>query len=207
MTENDVTANRASRRSRTRLILGATAAAAIVAAVVIFVLPAETGIDPTGLGEAGGLTEMVNPGAGEFLERGLKRKGVFTPTSGVPQAEAGPSDHWEHELAPFEEIELKYDLAQGTPIAFAWSATGPLNYDMHAHPFEGGEALTESYAIAKTDRLAGRYVAAFSGIHGWHWQNRTTDTVRITLDASGKIDGSRLFDRGGERKRELTPAP
>lgn len=207
MTKNDIPTERGGGSSKTRLILGAAAAVGLAVAVVIFVLPAETGIDPTGLGEAGGLTDIANPGASEFLERGLKRKGAFTPTSGVPQTEAGASDHWEHELGPFEEVELKYDLAAGAPIAFTWSATGPVNYDMHAHPFDGGEALTESYAIEKADRLAGRYVAAFSGIHGWHWQNRSTGTVKITLDASGKIDGSRLIDRGGEKKRALTPAP
>lgn len=205
MTDPDTANERRSRSGRTRLLLAGAAVAGLAVAIVVFVLPAETGIDPTGLGEAGGLTEMANPGVGEFLERGSKRSGVFTPTTGSPQAEPGVTDHWEHELGPFEEIELKYDLAEGAPISFRWSATGPLNYDMHAHPFDGGEALTESYAITKGDSLAGRYVAAFSGIHGWHWQNRSTQTVKLTLDASGKIDGSRLFGQGGEQRRPLTP--
>ena len=76
---------------------------------------------------------------------------------------------------------------------------------MHAHPFVGGEELTESYAIAKGDRQAGRYVAPFTGIHGWHWQNRSMNNVRLTLDASGKIKASKLFDASGEHDRTLTP--
>lgn len=188
-------------------LLGIAAAAALAAIGVIFVLPAETGIDPTGLGEKTGLTQIANPQAGEFLARGLKRQGVFAPSTAMPAAEPGAADHWTHVLHPYEEIELKYVLEQGAPITFAWSADGPLNVDMHAHPFEGGEALTESYAVTKTDRQAGRYVAAFSGIHGWHWQNRTLTPVTLTLDASGKISGSKLLDGRTEADRPLAPEP
>ncbi|MEO5598436.1 MAG: hypothetical protein ABIQ66_07435 [Novosphingobium sp.] len=200
---NDMQPPPAPRRT-SPLLLG-TAAAALAAIVVVFVLPAETGIDLTGLGETSGLTRMANPQAGMFLERGLKRKGVFTPTQSAPEAEPGVSDHWTHVLDPYEEIELKYVLDKGAPITFAWSADGPLDVDMHAHPLAGGSALTESYAVTKTNRQAGRYVAAFSGIHGWHWQNRSMTRVTLTLDASGKIIGSKLIDGRSEQDRQLTP--
>lgn len=186
------------------LLLGIAAAVALTAIGVVFVLPAETGIDPTGLGEKTGLTQIANPQASEFLARGLKRQGVFAPSPAMPRAEPGVADHWTHVIHPYEEIELKYVLDQGAPITFAWSADGPLNVDMHAHPFEGGEALTESYAVTRTDRQAGRYVAAFSGIHGWHWQNRGMAPVTLTLDASGKIAGSKLLGRS-EQDRQLSP--
>jgi len=76
---------------------------------------------------------------------------------------------------------------------------------MHAHPFDGGEDFTESYAVTRADQQAWRYVAAFSGIHGWHWQNRTTSVVHITLNTSGKIKGSKLFGPHGEQDRPLSP--
>jgi len=193
----------ASRRSKALLIGGAAVAVAAIA--VIFVLPAETGIDPTGLGEKSGLTEMANPSAEMYLQRGLKRKGVFTPSEGMPNPEPGVADHWTYEIPAYGEIELKYKLDKDAPITFAWSADGPLNVDMHAHPYDGGEALTESYAITQTDRQAGRYVAAFAGIHGWHWQNRGLSPVTLTVDASGKINGSMVLDGRSEQDRELTP--
>ena len=195
----------AGRGRSKALLLGAAAAVALAAIIVVFVLPAETGIDPTGLGEKTGLTQIANPQAGELLARGLKRKGVLTPSQAMPQAEPGASDHWTHVLHPYEEIELKYVLDQGAPITFAWSADGPLNVDMHAHPFDGGEALTESYAVTKTDQQAGRYVAAFAGIHGWHWQNRAMTPVTLTLDASGQLTGSKLLDGRSEQDRQLAP--
>lgn len=192
-----------SPRRRTLLVLGA-AALALTAVVVVIVLPAETGIDPTGLGKASGLTEMANPQANETLARGLKRKGVFTPSETALPAEPGESDQWTYDLEPYQEIELKYVLEEGAPVVFSWSADGPLNYDMHAHPFAGGEALTESYAVTKGDRQSGRYVAPFAGIHGWHWQNRGMATVRLTLNASGKIKGSKLLDGRTEQDRALS---
>lgn len=187
-----------------------TAGAALVigtAVAVLFVLPAETGIDPTGAGKATGLTRIANPDADRFLERGRKRQGVFTPSETPLPAEAGASDHWQFELHPYESIELKYVIDEGGAINFNWSASAPLNYDMHAHPFDGGEELTESYSIAKADHLGGHYVAAFSGIHGWHWQNRGFETVKLELTASGAIKGSKLIESRGEQDRPLTPQP
>lgn len=90
---------------------------------------------------------------------------------------------------------------------FRWQATNAVHFDMHAHPFEGGEALTESYAIDDAESRQGRYVAPFTGIHGWYWQNRSLEPVRLTLDASGDILGSRIFNRGGEQERPLSPPP
>jgi hypothetical protein len=187
------------------LVLAGVAVVAIAAIGAFFVLPAEFGIDPTGFGEKSGLTEIANPKAGEAMARAARRTGVFTPSAAALPAEPGARDHWTYELQPYEEIELKYVLNKGALMVFAWSADGPLNVDMHAHPFEGGEALTESYAVTKAERQSGRYVAAFSGIHGWHWQNRGLTPVRLTLDASGQIKGSRLIDGRTERERALTP--
>jgi hypothetical protein len=189
---------------RTLLIGGGIAVVAAAAIAVCFVLPAEYGIDPTGVGKALGLTEIAAP-TNIYLERGLKRTGVFTRSDTAPAPEPGASDHWTFEIGPFEGIELKYVLAEGKPMTFFWSATGPLDYDMHAHPFDGGTELTESYAIEKADHLGGRYVAPFTGIHGWYWQNRGLEPVTLTVDASGGITGSKIFDMGGEHDRELTP--
>ncbi|MEP7349910.1 MAG: hypothetical protein ABI668_08175 [Sphingorhabdus sp.] len=202
MTNNDQSSG--IRRRSILLAAGATLVLGIVA--VLFVLPAETGIDPTGFGKATGLLEIANPEANKLLERGKKRKGVLTSSAKPLAAEPGVGDHWTYDLQPYGEIELKYILDKGAPITFTWSADGSLNYDMHAHPFDGGADLTESYAIAKGDRQSGRYVAAFSGIHGWHWQNRSLQPVRLTVDASGKIAGAKLFNGPTEQDRPLTPA-
>jgi len=89
-------------------------------------------------------------------------------------------------------------------VVFDWRATKPVRYDMHAHPFEGGEALTESYSVSDAARMRGRYTAAFSGIHGWYWQNRNLETITLTLDASGAIKASTIFGQSGPMPRLLS---
>lgn len=192
-----------AKPSRRNVLIGGGAALfAAMAIGVAFVLPAEFGIDPTGIGNATGLIRIAKP-TNPYLDKGLKRQGVFTQTAMPLSALPGSSDHWEYELGPFEGIELKYVIAKGKPIVFAWSATGPLDYDMHAHPFDGGTDLTESYSIERADRLNGRYVAPFTGIHGWYWQNRSVNRVKLVLDASGGMTGSKIFDSAGEQDREF----
>ena len=171
---------------------------------VFFVLPAEFGWDPTGVGRAMGVDKISqNTTSNKYLEKGLKRKGVFVVSKSQPPVEPGVRDSWEFELGPFEGIELKYEINAGEAITFFWSSELPLDYDMHAHPFEGGEEYTESYSIAKADHLGGRYQAAFTGIHGWYWQNRNLQPVKVALETSGKMRSSKIFNKLGERERQL----
>ena len=214
-----------SAPSRKKLLIGSAAALGIAAiALVVFVLPAEYGIDPTGAGRALGLTELAG-GEEEniYLERGRARTNVLFPLEAAAAPDeatlretlAGAdialrpggqirTDRFEFTLLPYESIELKYDLAEGAPMIFAWKASAPVHVDMHSHPFEGGEELTESFVIEDTlPSQTAVYVAPFDGIHGWYWQNRTLDEVTLTLDAAGQITGSRTFSPAGEQPRPL----
>ncbi len=89
-------------------------------------------------------------------------------------------------------------------MTFRWQASGPLAYDMHAHPFEGGVELTESYGVDSAQEMRGTYTPAFTGIHGWFWENRSMDTVSLTLIANGQMSTSTIFqgDAVGERPIE-----
>ena len=60
----------AATGSRRTILVVALAIAALVGIVVLFVLPAETGYDPTGVGEATGLDKIANPDNPEY-EAGL----------------------------------------------------------------------------------------------------------------------------------------
>jgi len=214
--------------SRKKLLIGSGVALALAAVgLVVFVLPAEYGIDPTGAGAALGLTKL-SEGAEEniYLKRGQARTNVLFPLDdaaapdelrlrallsekgiALPAGAEIKTDRYEFELLPYEGIELKYELAQGAPMVFAWRTTGPVNFDMHAHPYQGGEELTESYVITDAASQTAGYVAAFTGIHGWYWQNRTLESVRLTLDATGAFTASKIFDQTGEHDRPLTPPP
>lgn len=197
--------SKATPRRRALLLGSGIAIVAATAIAVLFVLPAEFDIDPTGFGRLTGLARIADPGMSQEQKRGALRTGVLTVSSSPLAPEPGRTDHWAYELAPYGSIEFKYELAEKRAMAFRWQATGPLHYDMHAHPFQGGTALTESYGVDEAAQMQGRYVAAFTGIHGWYWQNRSLEPVKLTLDASGAMTGSRLFDSTGEQKRALVP--
>jgi hypothetical protein len=193
-----------ARPNRKPLLIGG-AIVALAAGVVMFVLPAETGWDPTGVGTATGLVKIANPD-NPALERGLARmegQEVLTLSETAPAAEPGVTDTWEYELAPYEGIEFKYTVPEGARMAFHWEASGPLDYDMHAHPFDGGVELTESFSIAEARVMQGTYIAPFTGIHGWFWQNRSVDTVTLRLDASGGMSTSTVFTPAGEIDRPI----
>ena len=85
--------------------------------LVTTILPAEFGVDPLGVGNLLGLTELSraeNP----FEEQLLNHR----------------SDYVEFELGPFESVEYKYTMDLDAPMVFTWSSDEELYYDMHAEP-------------------------------------------------------------------------
>ena len=169
------------------LVATGVALAVATAAFVAFVLPAEFGIDPTGVGGALGLT-----GLGGGPARDLHR----TDANLV-------RDSREFELAPFESVELKYDLAAGDGFVYAWSATGEVVFDLHAEP-EGAEpGFAEGFVQGRGIADAGTYVARFTGIHGWFWENRGVSTVTVRLRTSGFVTGLTRYHDGMAQPLEL----
>ncbi len=190
----------ATAPSRKKIIIGVLVALVVaVLALVFFILPAERGLDLTGSGERSGLTNLAEAGEMTELERGARREGVLTLTNQTLH-----TDRWEQELGPYEAVEFKYTMAEGQPLIFRWRASAPVNYDMHSHPFEGGEELTESYGVGDAPAMQGLYVAPFTGIHGWYWQNRTLDNVTLVLETTGGFTHSTIFEGGAPQERPIS---
>ncbi|WP_211196080.1 hypothetical protein [Alteraurantiacibacter aquimixticola] len=189
--------------SKKPLIIAGVAVVAFIA--VAFVIPAETGYDPTGIGTATGLTKIADPDNPE-LERGMARmetQEVLLLSDTPPAAEEGVADSWTYELQPYESVEFKYTIPEGARVAFRWEGSDTLNYDMHAHPFEGGVEMTESFGVDAAQAMQGVYIAPFTGIHGWYWQNRTLEPVTLTLETTGGMTNSEIFSQAGEFERPL----
>lgn len=225
MTDPQPTIQRVALPSPRQAAIGSAVAILVATvAMVFFILPAELGVDLTGFGAKTGLTGLAQkgPAANIYLERGLKRTGVLFPLDAAAQPDeatlrqtlAGKgivipasakfvSDHWQYELLPYDSIEMKYRLAQGQPMIFAWRAAVPIHYDMHSVPDQGGNSATESFAITDAPSQTAAYVAPFTGIHGWFWQNQTLNPVTVSVDATGAFAGAVIFDQAGEHPREL----
>jgi hypothetical protein len=195
--------------SRTRTLKG-LALAAIVAAIVVvtLVLPAEYGIDPTGVGKVLGLTAMkaapatksetaaliddVLAGNDALATTGSGDEPTPLPNPAVhqPQAAEPQSETLVIKLGPDEKTEIKAQLGKGKMILYSWSVAGGKVYvDFHGHDPALGDKFWVRYEEA--DGITGRngsLVAPFKGEHGWYWLNVSDGPVTITLKVTGYQD-------------------
>jgi hypothetical protein len=190
MTDSAPTTDQASRK--TILIAMAAALAGAVVILVLFVLPAEVGVDPLGTGRLFGLTGLAEPPG---------RTATLTA-----QDQSLRSDAVAFELAPFESVEYKYELADGAAMAFSWSAPGPVYFDMHSEPEGAEEGFAETFATGTADHADGVYIAPFAGIHGWFWENRGGEPVTVALSTAGFYTGAITFRDGGQERRAIPAA-
>lgn len=195
-----------------RQLIRSTIIAAIVAVVVLVttVLPAEYGVDPTGVGEVLGLTAMgeiknelareeerhseavveADGGADAPMQspptNSLQPPVVKTPPQPIVEVPSTKTDAVEYTLAPGEGIEFKLEMKKGAVATYRWAAVdGKLNYDTHGDGYRG----TKQSISYKKGRMVssdeGELQAAFDGYHGWFWRNRDTKPVTFKLETSG----------------------
>ncbi len=166
--------------------LGMSVAAA-AAALILFVLPAEYGIDPTGAGEAMGIRGMAG----------------YSVSAVLPQAQAYVEDRVAFELGPFESVEYKYRMEAGAAMLYAWQAEHEVVFDFHSEEDGRDPEDAVSFAVGRSASEFGAYVAPYAGIHGWFWENRGAQTVVVKLSSSGFFSTSTTFSAKGEYTREL----
>lgn len=213
--------------SRTLLRSTLIAAGAALLLLVTVVMPAEYGVDPTGIGRVLGLTEMgeikqalaAEAAAAEAAEEEAAGSAVegaggeaatsagsapASPGSGAaagatpvnvssarrdatPAPAPARADTISVLLQPGQGREIKLAMGDGARVNFEWSSSGGVvNYDLHAdraaspairyHGYKKGNAVASDTGVL---------VAAFEGMHGWFWRNRTTAPVTVTLRARG----------------------
>jgi hypothetical protein len=192
--------------ARERIAVGAGVALLVAGLIlVLVVLPAEYGVDVTGVGRRLGLTAMsdvakqVDALAGDRTAAGGAGTRVI-----APQDRAYRQETVAFRLAPREFVEYKYRLAKGEALLYSWTANGPVNVDLHAEPDGAPRGYAQSYE--KRDRItqaAGTLTAPFSGIHGWYWQNQSDREVTVTLASAGFYNISHEFRDGQPAKNKI----
>ena len=175
--------------------------------LVTVVMPAEYGIDPTGLGRATGLqrmgeikmslakeaqaqqqvVEMANSGETVSLADTIPAPALSEPTPAPTEAIAAVrTDEMQVTLAPNEGTEIKVSLAKGKTVEYSWSTNGgKANFDVHGDSKEL-DIDYHGYEKGSEQTKQGIIEAAFDGHHGWFWRNRTKETITVTLKTSGE---------------------
>ena len=176
-----------------RVLIASLVASTI--ALIVFILPAEFDSDPTGLGEMMGIKGMSGYSVGAFSEQDLPFH----------------ADERVFELAPFESLEYKYRLEAGQSMSFSWTAStmsseaAEVLFDFHSEEDGTDPEDAVSFRVATSMGGHGNFVAPFSGIHGWFWENRGLRTTKVQLYAAGFFLDSTVFRDGGDYSRVIEP--
>jgi len=197
----------------TKLTLGAFAGGALL---VIAVLPAEYGIDPTGLGETFGLDALsTKPITIAQFDADLSfNVGDYDPTAeridqsvqGLIHLEDAPyhSEVIDIQIEDYGEVEYKFVMPADTTFVYSWQvleAQGDgVYYDFHGHPStEDAVNFPEGFemAYAKGEGLtqSGSFTAPFAGYHGFYFMNIEEGPITVRLNISGYWDESKEMYR------------
>ena len=207
---NDVSIQQVKQPSTAQL-LKASAIALLCALTILVtaVLPAEYGKDPTGIGAALGLTALYSAEEKVSESPAVIDSATSTPLA-VPsqppltatdptqsfnpdavraQSTAFRSDEMSVTLEPGKGAEIKAKMLEGASFVFGWvSVGGPVNFDMHGEKPNDGDKFTSYWLDNQKTEAHGRFVAPFTGAHGWYWKNKGTVPVTITVKVSGYFE-------------------
>lgn len=159
-------------------------------------LPAEYGVDPTGVGTVLGLTEMgvikqeleAEAEADRVLHAEQEESSLFDSLFGSFISTAEAQEAWQDEivftLEPGAFTEIKATMEEGATLTYSWVAEGGrINFDLHAHA--GGQDVTYERGRGQTDG-EGSFETPFAGDHGWFWRNRDDQAITVTLQLRGE---------------------
>lgn len=178
---------------KSTLIAAITASALLVTVV----LPAEYGIDPTGVGRVLTLDKMgkIKVSLAREATAGIansEQPVAKTAIAAAPEpAPAEPAanmrtDEMQVTLAPNAGAEIKALMAKGKKVQYSWSTNGGrANFDIHGDSKKLNIDY-HGYDKGSEQKSEGVLEAAFDGNHGWFWRNRTSDTLTVTLKTNGE---------------------
>jgi len=144
-----------------------------LAVFVTIVLPAEFGVDITGVGSMLGLNRGYNaenisrPGEGDLVFR---------------------QDEVEILVPANDGLEYKFFLYIHSNINYEWNSTSSLYFDMHGEPEGDTTGYFESYGAATVDEINGSVTVPFARSHGWYWRNDTDEDITINLKTLGNYE-------------------
>jgi hypothetical protein len=205
-------------------ILLATLAAAILATIVLVVaiLPAEFGIDPLGTGKTLGLTDLAAASEEPTIPAAIAEAAILPimepSATGAPNVKgtfiAQPTgyklDSREYMLEPHEGMEIKYNMKKGAGLIYSWTTDKTVLYEFHGEPnvrpADAGRDYFESYDADYTvgkNQSSGTFIAPSTGIHGWFWENRSAEPVKLKLTTAGFYDW--IQESRNDKQKALDP--
>jgi len=158
--------------------------------LVTIILPAEYGIDYTGLGDKLGLTQMSMASESKSVNIAMQPEeleSIFVIDPVRKSTTFFRSDTMTLILLPNQGAEIKAIMNRNESLVFNWEVKGGVAYfDMHGEAFGAvGDEFTSYWAGDNENKTSGTFIAPFDGTHGWYWQNKGSDSIEIQLSTSG----------------------
>ena len=176
--------------------------------LVGFVLPAEYGIDITGLGEATGLNALASTTVdrkgtdfGQTLsfnieEYDLEAETLNQPIRGLLELHDAPfmSETITLDIEDIGEIEHKFIMPENSTFVYSWKLLNPkgegVYFEFHGHPSTEDavnypEDFEQAYSKGEGTGQNGTFTSPFPGYHGWYFMNLEIGPVQIELNVSG----------------------
>lgn len=198
----------------TKKIIKATVVALTIGIIILVtaVLPAEYGIDPTGLGKAMGFTKLHQPNEKTEVDTSLQV--VEKPSSHrILKLENGGSgadvkrpieannpppekqlaerqDSIQITIPAGEDLEYKIDMLKYGTVKYEWlTSKGTVFFDFHGEVKEknpSDNVYYESYTVAYSNNMIGNFLSPFEGKHGWYFKNLNDTTITISIRLKGQ---------------------
>ena len=164
-------------------LLARLGGALVVAAIILllFVMPAEYQIDPTGFGKLTGLTKMSQT----VTAPPVAPTPVMNTTAAHTYTVPFRSDEIAIPLGKDGELEYKVRMQPGGTLIYSWKCAEPLYIDFHGESDKHPSNATSYTVTQEAKEGNGSLIAPFAGIHGWFFQNQTDHVTVIHLKMSG----------------------
>lgn len=176
-------------------LLKSTFIAVIVAGMLLLtvIIPAEYGVDPTGVGDLLGLKKMgeikktlEEENLNETESRSEHQLSSLVIKDKESKGVNEIKDITEVTISPDQAIEIKLEMKKGFVAKYVWETiNGKLNYDLHGDGYKGSKQFISYKKGKMTQRDSGELKAEFDGYHGWFWRNRENIPVTVKLETSG----------------------
>jgi hypothetical protein len=172
------------------MTLAALAGASAV--TVLLVLPAEYGVDPTGIGRLTGLTRL-----------GASREVAVAPPQGAGAVAIEAARPWRSDTLTIRlatggqdgsDTERKVWMVPSQAFLYSWSSDGEVYSDFHGETLPSPRIKVMTYLTTDPLKgepatgLSGSFTAPMEGFHGWYFRNLEGRPVTITVRLAGFYD-------------------
>lgn len=202
-------------------LLSATGLAAFL--LVGGVLPAEFGVDPTGIGAKVGLLALAQE-APAVSQQPFEKVMVFNVEdydSSAERIERSITGLVTLQEVPFQsetiiiqledlgEVEHKFIMQEGMSFVYSWEIKDAVGdgvyYDFHGHPqsadvSEFPEGFEMAYSKSEGAQQSGSFRAPFDGLHGFYFMNLEEGPITIELNVTGFFDDNQEVYRAVDGK-------